>query len=167
MFGEWRASGVRVVTAEDAFGLLAALPRCVRMSDAEIDRWEATAGVRFAADFRRLLRLAGGSLGWLFPGGLDHPSQIGELRRDAAELFVESGWALGPSDVVVEFLAQGCGMVFLRPAGDETQVFRYWEQGSGPEASGLSLGLYLATALERHLGSRAELGVAPDRRPSS
>lgn len=148
-----------VVTAEDAFALLAVLPGFVRLSDAEIDHWEAVNGVSFAADFRRLLRVSGGSLDWLFPDGLTHPRQIADLRRDAAELFAGSGWALGPSDVVVDFQDQGCGMVFLRPTESESRVFRYWEGAPAPEETQLSLGLYLVMALQRYLATWAERGA--------
>jgi hypothetical protein len=148
----------RVVTSEDAFRLLTTLPRCIPLSDAEINHCEAAGGVPFAADFRRLLRFAGGSLGWLFPNGLDHPSQITALRGVAAELFADSGWALGPADIVLEIDDQGCGMVFLRADGEQSRVFRYQEGVSGPEDTGLVLGLYLAGTLERHLNATAKTG---------
>lgn len=153
---------MRLVTPDDAYSLLAVLPRCLPLPNAEIDRCEADAGVPFAADFRRLLRLAGGSLGWLFPGGLDHPSQVARLRADAAELSVGTGWSLGPADIVVEFWDQGYGMTFIRGAVAESRVFRYLEGTPGPEDTGLSLGLYLAAALERHLHPDAEPGAAAD-----
>jgi hypothetical protein len=153
---------VRITTPEEAFALLAALPRSAGLPDAEIDRWEAACRVRFIADFRRLLRVAGGSLGCLFPSGLEHPSQIGELRREASELFADGGWEPGPTDVVVEIFEQGSGAVFLRPSGCESRVFRYLEGAAGPEDTGLPLGLYLATALERHLCAVAEPQNAPD-----
>ncbi|MBL8798629.1 MAG: SMI1/KNR4 family protein [Planctomycetia bacterium] len=144
----------RVVTSEGAFGLLAALPRCIPLSDAEIDHCEAAGGIPFTSEFRRLLRIAGGSLGWLFPNGLDHPSQVAELRRLAVELFADSGWTLGPIDIVLDFDEQGCGMLFLRADGEQSRVYRY-EEAAGPEDTGLTLGLYLAGVLERHLGANA------------
>jgi hypothetical protein len=125
------------------------------LSAADIDRWEAAGCVPFSADFRRLLKIAGGSLGWLFPRGLNHPSQIPELRQEAAELFSECGWKPGPTDVVLEIYDQGGGAVFERVSGQESRVFRYLEGASAPENTGLSLGLYLAMALERHLGDDA------------
>ncbi len=153
---------VRLVTPEDAFALLEVLPRCVGLTDTEIDLVEAADGVPFGADFRRLLRAAGGSLGWLFPKGLSHPSQVAELRREAASEFAGSGWSPGPTDIVLEFYEQGCGAVFVRESGGQSKVFRYTEGAGGPVDSGLSLGLYLAGALERHLAPNAEPGAAAD-----
>ncbi|QEL15488.1 SMI1/KNR4 family protein [Limnoglobus roseus] len=142
---------IRLVTSEDAFSLLEVLPRCAGLTDDEIDGCEAACGVPFAPDFRRLLRAAGGSLGWLFPRGLDHPSQIGRLRAEAAELFAESGWSPGPTDIILFIHEQGCGAALIRGDGPVSTVYRYTEWVAGPENSGLTLGLYLATALTRHL----------------
>jgi len=150
---------VRVVTAEDAFELLATLPRCTGLSDSEIDHSEAGSGVHFAADFRRLLRITGRSMGWLFPDGLDNAADVGQLRQQAAELFAEYGWTLGPSDVVLEILGQGCEVMVLRPMRDESRVWRYF--GPEPTDTGLSLGLYLAMALERHFRRAAEPSYVP------
>jgi hypothetical protein len=156
---------VRVVTAEDAFELLTALPRCAGLTPAEIDHCEASTGLHFAADFRRLLRITGNSLGWLFPDGLDDAAAIGQFRQQALEMFAENGWTLGPSDVVLEFLGQGCEVIVLRPVSDQSRVLRYF--GPEPEDTGLSLGLYLATALERHLRHAAERKVGADPRLES
>jgi hypothetical protein len=139
-------------TAEEAFGLLAVLPSSKALSEAEVDRWEVETGISFAADFRRLLRIAGGSLRLLFPGGLGHPSEILELRRDATELAAPAGWALEPADMVIEFFDQGYGFLFLRQSASGSRVFVYREGALGPEETGLDLGLYLVGAVERHLG---------------
>jgi hypothetical protein len=139
-----------LVTEEDVFGLLAVLPGRLGLTDADVARWEAAAGVPFADDFRRLLRLTGGSMRWLFPNGLDHPSDIPTLRREAAELDGTS-WELGPADIVFELLDQGDGFWFLRPEGRKSRVFYYHECATQPTATGLTLGLHLVGVLERYL----------------
>lgn len=153
--GDGEERMLQVVSAEDAFALLACLPRCIGLSEGEIDRCETAGGVPFATDFRRLLRIAGGSFEWLFPNGLKSPNQVATLRADAAELSMNTDWHLGPSDIVIEFHDQGYGMVFLRSSGNESQVYRYLEGSNSPIDTGLSLGLYLAMVLEQRLSSNA------------
>src|SRR5262245_57666984 len=100
--------------------MLSALPRCAGLSDSEIASLEVTGGVRFASDFRRLLRITGRSMRWLFPDGVDNAAEVVQLRQQAAELFAECGWTLGPSDTVLEIFGEGCEAIVLRPARDES-----------------------------------------------